>query len=238
LLGLAPSGLACQSFSLRGRQVSEPILFHFDYLSPYAYLAWKTIHAVADRHQRQVVAVPTLFAALLANGGTKGPAEIPAKRIYVFKDAMRTARVLGLPFGAPPTHPFNPLLALRMASIVPEPDRSRLVHALFDATWGGGTGIDTEHKVVALANGVGLDGDALARRAAEADAKALLKQQTDEAIAAGVFGVPTMRVDDELFWGFDSFGHLERHLAGEDSIQPDEIYKWAHVVPSAMRRGL
>ena len=75
--------------------------FHFDYLSPYAYLAWTQIHALAQRHGRTVEPVPTLFAALLAHGGTKGPAEIPAKRIYVFKDALRTARLLGVPLQLP-----------------------------------------------------------------------------------------------------------------------------------------
>ena len=62
--------------------MSDPtIVFHFDFLSPYAYLAWTQIHAVAARHGRTVTPVPTLLAALLAHGATKGPAEIPAKRV-------------------------------------------------------------------------------------------------------------------------------------------------------------
>lgn len=99
--------------------MSEPISFHFDYLSPYAYLAWTQLHALAAQDGRDVLPVPTLLAALLDHSGSRGPAEIPAKRVYIFKDALRSARVLGLPLAPPPRHPFNPLLAL--LSLAPAP---------------------------------------------------------------------------------------------------------------------
>src|SRR5512140_3653821 len=93
------------------------IRFCFDYVSPYAYLAWTQIHALAARHGREVTPVPVLFAALLDAAGTKGPAEIPAKRGYVFKDVLRSAHRLRVPLVPPPAHPFNPLLALRVSSL-------------------------------------------------------------------------------------------------------------------------
>ena len=93
------------------------IRFHFDFISPYAYLAWTQIHALAARHGRSVEPVPVLFAALLDHHGTKGPAEIPAKRRYLMFDVVRKARALGVPIGPPPAHPFDPLLALRVASV-------------------------------------------------------------------------------------------------------------------------
>lgn len=217
--------------------MSAPIDLHFDFLSPYAYLAWKQIHALAARHGRDVRPVPTLFAALLAHGNTKGPAEIPAKRVYVFKDSLRSARALGLPLSPPPSHPFSPLVALRACSMVDGEPQTRLVGALFDATWGGGGGIETADKVRALADAIGLDGAALVEAAASGDAKARLRAQTDLAIERGVFGVPTMWVDGELFWGVDSFAHLSRFLAGEDPIRPGDLDAWAHVAPSATRSG-
>src|SRR5262245_18617729 len=114
----------------------DPIRFHFDYLSPYAYIAWTQIHALGERHGRAIDPVSTLLAALLAAGETKGPAEIPAKRVWVFKDSFRTAKLLGIPFGPPATHPFNPLLALRISALdQPADEKRRAVDALFAATW-------------------------------------------------------------------------------------------------------
>ncbi len=213
--------------------------FHFDFLSPYAYIAWTQLHALAARHGAQVRAIPTLLAALLAHGNTRGPAEIPAKRVYVFVDTLRSARHLGVPLAPPPAHPFNPLLALRAAAIVDDRDQQRrLIDHLYAATWGGGGGCDTVEKVQAAASAAGLDGAALVQRAQSAEAKQRFKQHTDDAIAAGVFGVPTMRTGEGpacFFFGFDAFGALERHLSGHENIVDDDILRWQQLPATSSR---
>lgn len=214
------------------------IRFHFDFLSPYAYVAWFRVHAIAERHGRAVEAVPVLFAALLAAHGTRGPAEVPAKRIYVWKDAVRSAHAAGLPIGPPPSHPFSPLLALRAVASVDDPAaRRRLVDALFTAVWGGdGPGVTDPAIVASLADRAGLDGAAVVAAAGTDDAKARLRANTDAALAAGVFGVPTMLVDGELFWGNDSLAHLDRFLAGDDPVARTDLSRWANLPASAVRR--
>jgi 2-hydroxychromene-2-carboxylate isomerase len=216
------------------------IRFLFDYLSPYAYLAWTQIGAVAQRASVTVEPVPVLFAGLLNAHGQKGPAEIPSKRIYVFKDTVRRAQRLGVPLSPPPSHPFNPLLALRVTSLVPPADRPPLVDALFAATWGGrGAGVTDPAEVAALASAVGRDGPRHVAESAGPQAKAAVRRQTDEAIALGVFGVPTMLVGDELFWGLDSLELLEAHLAGNDpfaAVTPETMAAWSQIQPSATRR--
>src|SRR5262245_31496393 len=92
--------------------------FYFDYISPYAYIAWRRLPAIAARHAQTIEPVPVVFGALLSAHGTKGPAEVPAKRRYILKDVYRKARLAGVPFTLPPAHPFNPLLALRASSLV------------------------------------------------------------------------------------------------------------------------
>lgn len=206
----------------------EPIRFLFDYLSPYAYIAWTQVHALAERHGRVVEPVPVLFAAMLEAYGHKGPAEIPPKRVYVFKHTLRVARRLGLPLSPPPGHPFNPLLALRASSLpVPDAQRRALIDRLFDATWAGGPGVDDPVVVARLATEAGLDGDAVVSEARSPEAKARLRAQTDGALKAGVFGVPTILVGDELFWGYDSFPDVEQHLRGEDPVNSAELARWA-----------
>lgn len=201
------------------------LAFYFDFVSPYAYLAWTQIRALAARHDRQARPIPVLFAALLGHSGTLGPAEIPLKRAYLYKDTKRLAATFGVPFAPPPAHPFNPLLALRIAGI-----DERTIDPLYKAAWAGGGGIDTAERVAAIV------GDDLIARANEPAAKARLREATDVAIAAGVFGVPTMIADDELFWGCDSLPHLERFLDGNDPITPRDKEIYRALVPSATRK--
>jgi 2-hydroxychromene-2-carboxylate isomerase len=213
------------------------VRFHFDFLSPYAYLAWTQIHALAERCDVSVEPAPVLFPALLNHHGQKGPAEIPAKRLYVFKDALRRATLLGVPIALPPTHPFNPLLALRAVLATPVELRRRMIDGLFAATWGGASerGVEHSETVARVAREIGMDGDELLARAASQPIKDALRIATEEAISAGVFGVPTMRVGSELFWGFESFDLLERHLRGEDPLTPELLARLRDVPASASR---
>jgi 2-hydroxychromene-2-carboxylate isomerase len=212
------------------------VRFHFDYVSPYAYLAWTQIHSLAERNGRGVEPVPVLFAGLLNALGHRGPAEIPPKRIYIYKDVVRTAHVLGVPLVPPPAHPFNPLLPLRVSSLTMDPaTRRRLVDGLYRASWGGGGGVESPDAVARIATEAGLDGDRAIREAQAPPAKARLKEATDAAAGAGAFGVPTMIADGELFWGFDSFGHLERFLQGKDPVDSKTVERWRDLPSSASR---
>lgn len=216
------------------------VRFLFDFISPYAYLGWTQIHALAERTGAEVEPVPVLFAALLNTHGQKGPAEIAPKRLYLFKDVLRRAHRFGVPLGMPPTHPFNPLLALRAASLpLPAPERRRFIDRLYAATWGGGAGVEGPEQVAAAAAEVGLDGQAIVREAQGPEAKERLRRQTDAALAAGAFGVPTMLAGDELFWGADALPDLEAYLRGEDPLQTGEgaaaYARWAATGASAHR---
>ncbi len=217
-------------------QGGAPIGFLFDFISPYAYLAWTQVHALAERHGRTVEPVPVLFAAMLDAWGHKGPAEIPPKREHLLKDVLRHARRLGVPLSPPPAHPFNPLLALRAASLpMTEEKRRRFIDALYREVWGGGRGVTDPSVVAECARAAGLDGDAALRDANTPDAKERVRARTAEAIARGAFGVPTLLVDGELFWGFDTMDHIERHLRGEDLVDASSIERW-RTLPAAARR--
>jgi 2-hydroxychromene-2-carboxylate isomerase len=218
------------------REEGNKLRFLFDYISPYAYLAWTQIHSLAARHGRRVEPVPILFAALLNTYGHKGPAEIPPKRTYIFKDALRLAHRFGVPLIPPPSHPFNPLLPLRVSSVpVDSEAHQKLVDGLFRAVWGGGGGATTPEQIAAVATDAGLDGPRLVAEAETQETKALLRRRTDEAISAGAFGVPTILADGELFWGVDSLAHLDVFLRGEDPLNPDLVGRWERTLASASR---
>ena len=91
--------------------------------------------------------------------------------------------------------------------------------------------------VEGVANEIGLPGAALVAKAQMPEIKNQLRLQTDEAISRGVFGVPSMEVGDELFWGYDDFPYLELFLAGKDPIDATEWTRRSRPVrPSSVRR--
>ncbi|MFT4979199.1 MAG: 2-hydroxychromene-2-carboxylate isomerase [Myxococcota bacterium] len=213
----------------------EPLELYFDYVSPYAYIAWSQIHALAEEFGREVIPRPVLFAAMLTANDTKGPAEIPSKRIYTFIDVSRTASVLGLPLVPPPSHPFNPLLALRVSGLeLPVGVKRALITRLFEAAWAGGPGVTDREVVARVAEEAGVT-DALAR-AGSPESKARLRATTEMAMLRGVFGVPSVLVGGELFWGYDSFGHLRRRLDGTLKVDDASVAKWIDLPASAQRK--
>ncbi|MGB5267060.1 MAG: 2-hydroxychromene-2-carboxylate isomerase [Polyangiales bacterium] len=208
--------------------------FHFDYISPYSYLAWQQLGAFANEHNLHVDLKPTLFAGLLNQFGHKGPAEIEPKRIYMFKDCLRRAAELDVPFAPVFSHPFNPLPSLRATLLdMEDPTRERLVTALFHATWAKSRDVGSAEVVAEVCAGAGVP-NAL-ERIRDPEIKERLLHASREAIQLGVFGVPTMIVDDELFWGTDSFPHLARYLRGDDPVHPEDVDAWLSVPASAQR---
>lgn len=199
--------------------MSDQILFYFDYESPNAYLAWVELPRLAARFDARIEPVPVLYAGLLEAHGHVGPGEIPAKAAWMMKNLARKALFLGVELNPPAYIPFNPLLALR-ATLIPEraEQRHALIDALFRAVWVRGLHVAEPAVVERLAHDVGLDGAAVVANAQRPQIKARLRQQTEEAVSKGVFGVPTMVVGQELFWGYDDFPFLEAFLAGRDPL--------------------
>lgn len=203
------------------------LLFSFDFISPYAYFGAERIEALARRHNCRVIWRPVLFAAFLNSNQQRGPAEIPDKRMYTFKNISRIAHDLELPIQPPPAHPFNPLLPLRIACARPE---SELILAIFRACWAEGRAIDTSEALKPL-----LDEETLALGSTP-QAKQQLRENTEQALAEGVFGVPSVTVEGEVFWGQDSFPHLEQFLQGQDPVDPDLLERW-RTLPASASRG-
>jgi len=214
------------------------VRFLFDYISSNAYLAWAVLPELAARYGWSVEPVPVLFAGLLEAHGQLGPAEVRPKAYWMARNNLRKAAVLGIALRPPRFHPFNPLLALRVSSLpMAEAQRAALVGALFEAVWSRELHVSEPDVVARVADEAGLAGEALVREAQGAEAKARLRRQTDDAVAAGVFGVPTFLAGTELFWGYDDVPWLERFLAGDDPLDAADAARWVRPISaSAMRR--
>lgn len=193
---------------------STTVEFFFDPVSPYAWLASEQLARVTAAGG-QIACRPVLLAALLNAHGTKGPAEVSAKRAYVFRDVMRQAKQLNLPFRGPPCHPFNPLAALRAILAVEDgPQQLALSRRLLAAVWAEGIDVADPGRLSTVLARSGFDAAAIGAAAATSEVKQRLHRVTQEAIDAGVFGVPTFRLPGELFWGADRVDSVVWALAG------------------------
>lgn len=222
--------------------VKGPIIrFYFDFISPYAWLAWRPVNQIAKRTSGKIIPVPTLFAGLLNSHGQLGPAEIPAKRMWLIKDVSRRAAAQNLKCQPPPSHPFRPLLSLRVASLptLSDEERCKVVGALLDACWSQGRDISDSATIVSILNSLGFDGAACVKQADEDEVKEMLKDQTNRAIKEGVFGVPTTQVAKEIFWGSesDTMQHIESFIkTGKDAVDPVVLEQWRNIKKTAQRR--
>jgi 2-hydroxychromene-2-carboxylate isomerase len=172
--------------------------WYFDFISPFACLQWPKVRALAERHD--IVPRPILFAGLLGHHGHKGPAEIPSKRVFTYRHVLWKSRQAGTPLRFPPAHPFNPMLALRLCVALGATPAA--IDAIFDWIWKRGLAADSLEAIAPLARELGV-GD-LAELSRQ-DVKDTLRANYDAALAAGVFGVPTLCIEGELFWGDDAF---------------------------------
>lgn len=177
----------------------------FDFISPFAYLQWQAVKRMSGL---DITYRPVLFAGLLSHLEHKGPAEIPAKRRFTYRHAQWRADRAGIPMVFPPAHPFNPLVALRLC-IAAGAGRDA-VDAVFDHIWGKGQPAESFEDLAAVAQRLGMMGQ---DRLQVPEVKQQLRGNFDAAVAAGVFGVPSLLVDGQVFWGEDATAMFEDYLS-------------------------
>jgi 2-hydroxychromene-2-carboxylate isomerase len=194
----------------------KQITFYLDFISPYSYLAFEALPQALIGHSYSVTYKPVLFAALLKHHGQLGPAEMPSKRDWTYRQVLWLAQRHGIELQMPSSHPFNPLALLRLAVACDAkglPNRY-VCETLFRHVWRGGAEATDATRLASLTQSL-----SPAREVNSDEVKAQLKAHTDEAIARGVFGVPTLAVDDKLFWGFDALPMLRDYLSGDAWFQ-------------------
>jgi 2-hydroxychromene-2-carboxylate isomerase len=209
--------------------MSGQATFYFDVISPWAYLVDVVL-------RREPLAVdlqlqPVLFAGLLNHFGHKGPAEIDRKRQFTYELATWTAQQLSIPFRMPAVHPFNPIRYLRL--ILACGSTPQVVSSVFDVLYTDGTDPESAAMWRAVLARLGLK-----REPPEIDAlhiKAALRQNTEAAATQGVFGVPTLMVENRLFWGLDSLPMLRAFLRG-DPLYDSEAMRAARDAKIGARR--
>ena len=203
--------------------------WYFDFVSPYSYICFNRLRELPA----QINYKPVLFAGLLEHWGQKGPAEIEPKRAWTFRQVHWLAHRAGIPIATPKRHPFNPLALSRLLwASAPDgatPSRWACETVLRHVWRSDGADAEDPARLAELRAAI-----APRRDPSSDEVKERLRDATDEALARGVFGVPTIGVADKRLWGFDALDmvaallrndpwfaapHWEREGAPRDGVQ-------------------
>ena len=195
------------------------VIFYFDFGSPNAYLAHKVIPGIEARTGVKFAYVPALLGGIFKATGNRSPAEayagIPLKLAYERRETERFVARHGITeYAHNPHFPVNTLLIMRGAVAA-----QRLgvfeayVDAVYRAMWVDGLKMDDPAVVRATLDAAGLPGERLLELTQDAEVKAALIANTEDAVAHGVFGSPSFRVGDELFFGKDKLRDVEEEIA-------------------------
>jgi 2-hydroxychromene-2-carboxylate isomerase len=193
--------------------------FFFDCSSPWTYLAFHRVQPLAAETGATLVWRPILvggvFNAINPSVYEMRSNPVPAKARYHAKDLADWARSTGLRIGWPEVFPVNSVKAMRGAFVAEEHDRlPAYARAVFEAYWGDGLDISRDEVLEKIASSVELDPAEFARVVREPEVKAKLRANTDELIARGGFGSPTIFVDgDDMFFGNDRLPLVREALA-------------------------
>ena len=195
--------------------MTRAVEFYFDVGSPTAYLAWTQLPALCAQAGASLVYKPMLLGAVFQATGNASPAAVPAKGRYMNDDMARFAKRYGVAFGHNPHFPINTLTLMRGAFGVQLrlPERfDAYLKAVFEAMWVAPRNLNDPAEVMAVLGAAGFDPAAMQALVADPAVKDGLRKNTEEAVARGVFGAPTMFVGDTLFFGQDRLDFVREAL--------------------------
>jgi 2-hydroxychromene-2-carboxylate isomerase len=205
--------------------------WYFDFISPFSYLQLPKVRGWTGRVA--ITPMPVAFGAILKHHGQLGPAEIRGKREFTYRFVQWQADRAVIALRFPPAHPFNPLAALRLC--LAAGTTWEAVQAIFDHIWREGRDGSSASALATV--GARLGADDVEAATAAAEVKNALRRNTEGALAVGVFGVPTLRLGEELFWGNDANAMIEDRLA-DPRIFDGAEYRRIAALPVGIERPL
>lgn len=203
--------------------MSKCIEFYFDFGSPTSYLAHTQLPDIAAQAGAELIYKPVLLGGIFQATKNASPVTIPAKGAYVLRDLARFARRYDVPMRMNPHFPINTLSLMRMAIGLQQRQPQHFlpfVSAIYRATWVEGLNTGDAAVLRPVLERLGVDAEAVLALAQDEEVKVLLKVETEKAVKRGLFGLPTMFVGDEMFWGQDRLDFVRDALLGAMTCPP------------------
>ncbi len=193
----------------------QRVEFFFDVGSPASYLAWTQLPDLCAQTGAELVIRPMLLGGVFQATGNASPATVPAKGAYTMMDLTRHSKCYGVASRANPFFPINTLVLMRGAVGVQMHQSERLqayLAAVLKAIWVDAQDLNQPALVAQTLQAAGFDPAQLLALSGQTDVKNQLRQTTEEAVARGVFGAPTLFVGDGMFFGQDRLDMVREAL--------------------------
>jgi 2-hydroxychromene-2-carboxylate isomerase len=194
--------------------MAKTVEFYFDFGSPTAYLAFYRLRQLAGQYSAHIDYRPVLLGGLFKASGNHSPVAVPAKGRYMMADDLpRFSERYGVPLTFNPFFPINTLQLMRgaiaseqLGCLEPYAD------TVYSAIWRDGKNMGDAEVVETVLVQAGLPVAELLALAQDPDVKSALVKATEAAAERGLFGVPTLFVDGEMFFGQDRLDFVEERL--------------------------
>jgi len=194
----------------------KTLAFYYDFGSPTCYLAWTQLPALCARYGATLDYKPVLLGGIFKACENRTPIAVKAKADWMIADMQRYAARYGVPFSINPHFIFNSMAAMRGATWAKQAGGIETYNkALFEAAWVKGLNVSDPEVIESLVAEARLDAEAMAAAIKEPTLKQVLIDETNAAVARGVFGAPTYFIDGVMHFGQDRLDWIEEALSGK-----------------------
>ena len=182
----------------------KTVEFCFDVVSPTSYIAYKVLPKIVEHAGAEILWTPIFLGGVMQATGNRPPGTIENKGRWMRSDMARWAAHYGLEFQRNPHFPVNTLAVQRGAiAYADDPVFSSYLEAMFAAVWVEARDLAQPEELAQALGRVGIAPDVFMQRVSDETIKAKLKNNTEDAVARGVFGAPTFFVGETMHFGQD-----------------------------------
>ena len=194
--------------------MTKRIEFYFDFGSPTAYLAYKRLIQLQGQYGSNIEYHPMLLGGIFKATGNMSPIMIPAKGQYMSRyDLPRFTKRYNIEFNHNPNFPINTLYLMRGYIAAERIGKTaEYLNAVFTAMWVDQQNMGDVDVIKTVLDNANIDAETILKSAATPEIKSALIEKTEAAVARGIFGAPTMFIENEMYFGQDRLDFVEEVL--------------------------
>tara|TARA_R110000772_G_scaffold60328_14_gene136217 strand:+ start:9953 stop:10552 length:600 start_codon:yes stop_codon:yes gene_type:complete len=198
--------------------MSKTIELIFDFVSPNAYLIWQPLKALAEKHGATIAITPVFLGGMHKLTGNAPPfvrdAEVKGKNEYAMLEMNRFIQKQGLSkFRMNPKFPFNTITLQRMLVALAPDKRVAFIETLLPPIWEEGLDVTDGETLGKILQDGGFDAADLLAQTQDPAVKQALIDNTENAVERGAFGIPTIYIDGEMYFGKERLGQIDDQLS-------------------------
>ncbi|QTD55705.1 2-hydroxychromene-2-carboxylate isomerase [Parasphingorhabdus cellanae] len=198
--------------------MTKTIELCFDFVSPNAYLIWFPLKALAEKHGASIEITPVFLGGMHKLTGNAPPmirdAEVKGKNAYAMLEMTRFIAKHGLTkWQMNPYFPFNSITLQRMLVAVDTDKRGQLIDTLLPPIWEQQLDVTDVEALGKIVQEGGFDAQDLFAKTQDPVVKQALIDNVEGAVERGAFGIPTMYIDGEMYFGKERLGQMDEQLS-------------------------